>query len=109
MGKIIGSLWLLGGIASLLYSWVSEQKRWNRRLEEFLVFLQKSIFAMEEEKVRVIEHLRGYRSRDEVLEDTLQEIADRLQMNIYPSGQMVWEEVFLEKKSAWDYDREIFE
>ena len=109
MGKMIGCLCLLGGIASLLYSWVIEQKMQHKRLEEFILFIQKSIFAMEEEKVRMIPYLQGYKSKDEGLNETLQEIASRLQMNIYPNGQMVWEEVFWEKKRVWDYDGEIFD
>lgn len=109
MGKIIGSVCLLSGIASLLYGWVIEQKIQYRRLEDFILFVQKTIFAMEEEKVRMIVYLQGYQSRDPVLEETLREIANRLQMNIYPNGQRVWEEVFLEKRNLWGYDEEIFD
>ena len=108
MGKVIGMICVLGGIASFLYSWVLEQKKRHGRLEELIMFLKKSIFAMEEEKVRIIEYFEGYKSRDAVLEDTLKEIAKRLRRNVYPDGQVVWEEVFWEKKADWNYEEETF-
>lgn len=109
MGKIVGAICLMGGIVSLLYSWLQEQRVRHQRLEEILIFLQKSIFAMEEERVRVIEHLEGYQSRDKLLEETLREVAIRLRRNIYPSGQQVWEEVFREKMHSWGYEEETFD
>lgn len=108
MGKIIGMFCVLGGIASFLYSWVLEQKMRHGRLEELIIFLQKSIFAMEEEKVRIIDYFEEYKSRDEILEETLKEIANRLRKNVYPNGQLVWEEVFWEKREAWNYEEETF-
>ncbi len=107
MWKAIGMMCLFGGIVSFLYDWVLRQKMRHNRLEEFIIFLQKSSFAMEEEKVRIIDYFESYRSRDCVLEETLKEIANRLKKNIYPNGQMVWEEVFGEKKEKWNYDEEI--
>lgn len=108
MGKEIGMIGLFGGILFFLYNWVMEQKMVHRRLDELIIFLQKSVFAMEEEKVHIIDYFAGYRSRDTVLEETLQEIACRLKQNIYPNGQMVWEEVFMEKRNKWNCDEEIF-
>ncbi len=108
MGKEIGMLGLFGGIVFFLYNWVKEQKVFHSRLEEMIVFLQKSIFAMEEEKVYIINYFEGYRGRDEFLMKTLQEIAHRLRKNIYPNGQTVWEEVFLENRSSWKCNEEIF-
>lgn len=109
MEKVIGIAGLFGGIIWFLYEWVKQQKLHNRRLGELIVFLQKSIFAMEEENIRVIDYLEGYRSPDIKLEETLKEIARRLRQNIYPSGQSVWEAVFWEKKDAWNFSEEIFE
>lgn len=108
MGKLIGMFLVLSGIAGFLYSWILAQKTRHRRLEELIVFLQKSVFAMEEEKVRIIAYFENYRSRDVLLEELLQEIAQRLRQNQYPGGQLVWEEVFREKKEAWNCDEETF-
>lgn len=108
MGKGVGLAGLFLGIIIFLYDWVMGQKIRRSRLEELIVFLQKSIFSMEEEKIRMIDHFEGYQSRDEVLVETLGEIASRLKKHIYPNGQMVWEEVFREKKEQWNYEEETF-
>lgn len=109
MGKMIGLLGILGGIAYVLYNWVLEQKKQHRRMAELVVFLQKTVFAMEEEKIRIIEYFGSYVSREKVLEDTLHEIAQRLEQKIYPNGEIVWENVFWEKREEWNLDEEIFE
>ena len=109
MGKMIGMFGLLGGIAYLLYIWVKEQNSQYRRIAELVVFLQKSIFAMEEEKLHIIDYLRNYSCREKILDETLQEIARRLEQKVYPSGEQVWEDVFLEKKHKWELDEETFE
>lgn len=99
---------MLIGVAGVLYSWICCQNAKQKRLEEFILFLQKSVFAMETEKVRVIEFFSNYRCSDEVIEDTLQEMACRLSQNIYPKGQSVWEEVLKEKEQNWKFDKETF-
>ena len=109
MGKMIGMFGLLGGIAYLLYIWVKEQNSQYRRIAELVVFLQKSIFAMEEEKLHIIDYLRNYSSREKILDETLQEIARRLEQKVYPSGEQVWEDVVLEKKNKWELDEETLE
>lgn len=109
MGKWIGIVLLLGGIAGYLYSWICGQKEKQQRRHAFIVFLQKSIFAMETEKVRLIEFFTNYSSKDAVLTETLQEIANRLSMHLYPDGSKVWQDVFLEKKSRWNMDEETFD
>lgn len=115
MGKIVGLLLVLGGVTGYLYSWICMQRKKERQLEEFIVFLQKSIFAMETEKVRVIEYFGNYESMkqirgktESVLGKTLQEIAKRLATNTYPNGQFVWEEVLKEEKQNWALDGETF-
>lgn len=108
MGKLIGIFMVMSGIAGCIYSWLSNQKTRHRRLEALLIFLQKSVYAMEEEKVRIIDYFENYRSQDVLLEETLQEIAQRLRQNCYPNGQQVWETIFIEKKEAWNYDEETF-
>lgn len=108
MEKIVGMFLVMSGIAGCIYSWISSQKTKHRRMEELIIFLQKSVFAMEEEKVRIIDYFGSYRSKDSVLEETLQEIAHRLRQNCYPDGQLVWEDVIWEKKEEWNYDEETF-
>lgn len=118
MWKMIGFVLVLGGVAGYLYSWVCEQKKKQMRLEEVIHFLQKSIFVMEKEKMKVVDYFIKYTSHDSrkwtgvedtVLESILQEIANRLSTNTYPNGQMVWEEVFMEEEQNWSFDREVFE
>ena len=108
MGKMIGIFCFLGGVAYLLYEWVLEQKNQSRRIAELVVFLQKSIFAMEDEKIRIIEYLRNYRCREKLLEETLAEVADCLEQKVYPNGETVWEMVFAQKKQGWNLDEETF-
>lgn len=108
MGKVIGILLLFGGIVGFLYDWINTQKVRQKRVEEFLVFLHKAMFAMDSENIKLIPYFYQYKCEDEVLNETLQEIACHLQQNIYPEGQSVWEEVFREKEQNWDLDEETF-
>ena len=107
MWKIVGMVFVLGGAAGVLYSWVCEQREKQKRLEDFMFFLQKSIFIMETEKIRIVDYFRKS-NEDTVLEQTLQEIATRLATNTYPNGQMVWEEVFYEQARSWNLSQEVF-
>jgi stage III sporulation protein AB len=105
MGKIVGIVLLFLGIAGGLYQWIELQKERQMRIEEFCLFLHKSMFRMQTEKIKVIEHFAKYTSKDAKINESLQEISKRLSENIYPDGQVVWEEVIKEK--VWDLDKEI--
>jgi hypothetical protein len=63
---------------------------------------------MEEEKIRIVDYLKNYHCREKLLEETLVEIANRLEEKVYPSGEVVWENVFDEKKAKWNLNQEIF-
>lgn len=108
MGKVMGISFLFIGIIGYLYQWIQKQKIQQKRLEIFMVFLQKTIFAMETENIKIIPYFLQYQSEDEVISETLKEIAYRLQKNIYPKGQSAWEEVFGEKKQSWGLDHETY-
>lgn len=104
--KIVGILLLLGGTLGVLYSWICGLKERERKLEEFILFFQKSIGFMETEKIRVIDYFEKYVSQE--LQTSLVEIARRLASNTYPNGQIVWEEVFMEEKQNLSFDQETF-
>lgn len=104
--KIVGILLLLGGTMGVLYSWICGLKERERKLEEFILFFQKSLGVMETEKIRVIDYLEKYASQE--LQTSLVEIARRLASNTYPNGQIVWEEVFMEEKQNLSFDQETF-
>lgn len=116
MGKIIGIALVFCGIVGVLYQWIASQKAKQLHLEECILFLQKSIFAMESEKVKLIDYFAKYVSRDSritrksetALEKSLHEIAKRLASNTYPNGQSVWEEVLKEEEQNWALDKETF-
>lgn len=97
---------LLGGTMGVLYSWICGLKERERKLEEFILFFQKSIGVMETEKIRVIDYFEKYASQE--LQTSLVEIARRLASNTYPNGQIVWEEVFTEEKPNLSFDQETF-
>lgn len=97
---------LLGGTMGVLYSWICGLKERERKLEEFILFFQKSIGVMETEKIRVIDYFEKYASQE--LQTSLVEIARRLASNTYPHGQIVWEEVFMEEKQNLSFDQETF-
>lgn len=97
---------LLGGTMGGLYSWICGLKERERKLEEFILFFQKSIGVMETEKIRVIDYFEKYASQE--LQTSLVEIARRLASNTYPNGQIVWEEVFMEEKQNLSFDQETF-
>ncbi len=106
MGKIVGVVFVLGGFAGVLYQWMKLQKEKEGIIEEFCFFIHKSIFMMESEKLQVIDYFRKYSSKDLRITETLQEISRRLSENIYPNGQLVWEDVL--KETDWNLDRETF-
>ena len=106
MGKIVGIALVLGGIGSGLYQWIEQQKEREKRVEEFCLFLHKSIFMMESEKKKVIDYFAKVMTRDSRITESLQEISKRLSKNIYPNPQWVWEEVLKEKE--WNLDQETF-
>lgn len=108
MGKLVGALFIIGGIAGYLYSWQCKQKERQERLGAFIVFLQKSMFVIETENMKIGHLFRSYYGNAEILNRTLSEIARRLELNIYPKGESVWEEVFKEEEQNWDLDRETF-
>lgn len=107
---------VLGGTAGVLYSWICSLKERERKIEEFIIFFQKSIGVMETEKIRVIDYFEKYASQNikatnmetQELKSMLLEIARRLALNTYPNGQMVWEEVFTEEKQNLSFDNETF-
>lgn len=117
MWKLVGVFLTLGGVAGVLYSWVDEQRNKQIRLDMFLLFLQKSLYVMKREKVKVMDYFQRVIEldnplqiyRNELLQMALTEILQRLSTNTYPSGQMVWEEVFQEEKQSWNLDPEIFQ
>lgn len=106
MGKIVGIVFVLGGIAGSLFQWIEVQKEKQKHVEEFCLFLHKSIFMMESEKLRIIDYFAKSVLRDSQITNALQEVSKRLSQNIYPNPQMVWEEVLKEQK--WNLDDEIF-
>lgn len=108
MGKLIGTLLIIWGIAGYLYSWQCKQKARRKRVEDFIVFLQKSVFIMEAENTKVGQLFLSCLGRDIVLNETLTEITRRLELKIYPKGESIWEEVFREEEQNWDLDRETF-
>lgn len=106
MGKIVGIVLVMGGIAGGLKQWIESQKEKQKIMQEFCLFLHKSIFYMESEKMYVIDYFAKYVTRDSRITDALQEISKRLSMNIYPNPQLVWEEVL--KQQEWNLEEEIF-
>lgn len=108
MGKIMGILFFFVGIIGYLYQWLQKQKIQQKRREDFIVFLQKSIFAMETENIKLIPYFLQYEGEEGIIHLTLTEIAHRLQQNMYAKGESVWEEVFKEKEENWNLDAETF-
>jgi len=108
MGKLIGTMFIIGGITGYLYCWQTKQKERQERVEAFLLFLQKSVFIMEAENTKVGQLFLSCLGREAVLNETLTEIARRLELKIYPKGESIWEEVFREEEQNWDLDRETF-
>lgn len=113
MWKIIGSVLILTGTAGVLQSWIMAQRYSHMQLETFRVFLQKSLYVMQSEKIKVADYFERYmeqlNQKDDALIHILEEIVNRLSLNTYPSGLMIWEEVFKENEKSWNFDSEIFQ
>ena len=108
MGRGLGILFLFIGIIGYLKNWMLEQRLRQRRVENFILFLQKTVFAIEAENVKWIPYFRNYYSDEVVLTETMQMLSQMLEQKIFSKGQDAWEEVFREKKQSWDLDHEIF-
>lgn len=103
MWRLIGGALLVFGVTGLLYNWIFEQREKQKRLEKIILFLQKSIYDMETEKIKVIDYFAKQEFK------VLKEISNRLSTNTYPNGQSVWEEVFEEEKQNLSFDKETFQ
>lgn len=108
MGKYIALCLLLAGVGSLLYQWVQQQKSRQHRIECFVLFLEKSFYAMERENMRLLPFFQEYDSGDEVVDAFLQELGRRLGEKQYPRGELVWQEVLMEHKENWNCDEDTF-
>ena len=116
MWKGLGIVLLLSGTAGVLYSWIDAQRESQKRLENIIFFLHKSVYAMQTEKIRVVDLFERYiehdkwkrEKKDIILAQILNEIRQRLLSNTYANGQMVWEEVFKEKEEKLHFDNEVF-
>jgi len=108
VGKLLGIICIMGGIAGYLHQWQCEQKKQRERVEEFLLFLRKTVFVMETENIKVAKLLENYQTQEVVLKHTLSQIAKRLSLNIYAKGESAWEEVFREEEQNWGLDKETF-
>ena len=108
MEKIIIGGVICYGIGNFLYQWIQKQKLRQQHIDAFLVFLQKSLYAMETGKIRLISYFQEYQSSDTVLMKILKEISNRLSENQYPYGELLWEEVFQEYREQWKCNEEVF-
>lgn len=108
MGKLVGIVLFFCGVMGCLKNWMENQKEKQNRLDIFILFLQKSKFAMESENVKVIDYFAKSTTLDSRINDTLHEIAHRLSLHIYPDGSEVWKDVFQERKEDWNFDEECF-
>ena len=97
---------MLGGVAGSLFQWIEIQKERQKRIEEFCIFLHKTIFRMETEKIKMIDYFAKSMTGDAQITEALQEISKRLSKNIYPNPQVVWEEVL--KEYLQNLDEETF-
>lgn len=116
MWKTLGFALVLGGVAGILYSWIAQQKRRQKFLEEFILFLEKSVGIMENGKIKVAAlfekhisyQLNAKNSEMQILAHILQKIVIKLSTNTYPNGQIVWEKVFKEEVPKMALDKETF-
>lgn len=110
MWKGIGAILILLGVAGCLHRWYLQQKEKQERLEELIQFVHKSIHVMETEKMKAIDWFLKYKNkRDFLLNETLSEIAKRLQTNTYASGHAVWEDVFFEKWQKLGFEEDVLQ
>ena len=108
---------MLCGMAGVLYRWSFAQREKMMWLESFLRFLKKSRYVMQSEKIRLVDYFKNYIAQDSFTQSSaetsfasiLEEIINRLSTNTYPNGQMVWEEVFKEKRQKLQFDNEVFQ
>jgi len=108
MAKLIGVALILGGVLGVLYCWICTQKDTQIRREETILFLQKMMFSMQNEKMPILVFLERYESKDIILQRSIKELVKKLKSNSYPKGQEAWQEVLKEEESNWNWDKESF-
>ena len=55
MWKFVGIVFIFCGVAGVLHNWICEQREIQNRLENMVLFLQKSLYVMRTEKIKVVD------------------------------------------------------
>ena len=108
MWKVLGAVCVLAGVAGILYNWTLEQKKKEQRLDAFLFFVRKAIFAIDTEKARIIPLFSSYDGEPQ-LTQILHKVAQELSLNVNPKGEKVWENIFLEEEKHLGFEPEVLQ
>lgn len=109
MLKFLGVVFLGIGIASGLREWVLNEKQKMIRKEEMYFFLQKIIYLMKEGQCFLSIFFKEYQSRDQQFQTCIFKVGKNLEKNVYPKGELAWQEAFNDNKKNLALSQEIFE
>lgn len=117
MLKLLGILILLSGVLGELYSWNERKKRRIKQLECYEAFLKHAIYALETEKIHMQELLyQAIASRkalvgsentveyERILALVLEDVLQHMRGHTYPSGVILWKEVWNSHREEWNVD-----
>lgn len=131
MLKLIGILILLSGVLGELYSWNERKRTRIVQLECYEAFLKHAVYALETEKIHMEELLyqaitsrKGCagddtkkfdrdeaacgtkRESERILTMVLEDVLDEMREHTYPSGAILWKEVWNAHRAEWIVDEE---
>ncbi len=107
--KIVGIIIMVIGIVGFIHDWILRHITRRKRMEEFLFFFRKAVYAMEETHTPWIMFFEKYEGRDACVTESVHEVADRLKENRYPKGELAWQDVMTERRDTFDFSKDTFE
>ena len=133
MLKLAGILVLLLGVLGELYSWNEGKRRRIKQLECYEAFLKHAIYGLETEKIHMQEllyqaiasrketvdhanmaHTKTFHRDNELHDNTveydsvlalvLEDVLEQMRNHTYPSGAVLWREVWNSHRGEWNVD-----
>lgn len=106
MLKMIGAIVVLAGCSGLVYAWMQQQLSRQKTLRELLNFFMQAGYAMQSRKMQLLPFFITYQTSHPVLKEVIQQLAEEIQEHGYPSGEALWEAVWLDHQQELGLSRE---
>lgn len=98
MVKIAGCVMVAAATWGFLYAWKESRKQRIDRLYAMAEFYGRAYYALGAEQMQILEFLKNPPVAEERIRDFLLDVADKLFLFVYPTGEAAWEESCLEHR-----------